>query len=169
MSCTINGGIALSSTLMAQIAAGPNIIDPYNVPIQPSQSAQYSTGTGPNQANKPAQLADTTTISTNVDVDLSAIVCADGSTGFAHVRELVIFNLDAVHPLTVGDDGSVSYPWTPWSPTTHPQVTVPPGGNFRITKPLGTNGYPVTGGASCKIRITPGAFAIPYQVLVLGD
>ena len=139
------------------------------IPVSAGASSSYSAGTGAGQVQKACEIANTTTISTPVDVDLTAVTCLDATTGFAHVRELVVVNLDLTNALTVGDDGVVTNPWSVWCLGTTPRVLVQPGTALRIAKPLGTNGYPVVGASSCKVRINPGAYAIAYQVVIIGD
>ena len=169
MSNAISGSVATSVSLSQQLDAGASRLQAVAQPVTTGQSAAYTPGTGPYAAQKIAVFIGTTTISTPVDVDLTAITCVDGTTGFAHVRELVILNLDLANPLTVGDDGVGLYPWTPWALGTTPRVLVQPLGSLRIAKPIGTTGYAVTGAGSCKVRINPGAYAVSYQLIVLGD
>lgn len=168
MSNAITGGAALSVTFTQQLDAGATRLNAYPVPVQPSQSASYTTGTAANQVQKLAQESGTTVASTPVDIDLSAIACVDGSTGLAHVRELIVFNDDATNVLTVGDDGVVTNAWDAWCSGTSPRVLVQPGGNLRITKPLGTNGFAVDS-THKVLRLDPGSAAIAYRVVVAGD
>src|ERR1017187_10291232 len=107
MSNAISGGVTLSVSFTQQLDAGAGRLNAYSVPVQPSQSAQYTPGTAANQANKLAQ-GNPSAAATPYDLDLSSVACVDGSTGLAHVRELAILNLDPVNILTVGDDGTVS-------------------------------------------------------------
>ena len=168
MSNSYGGTISLNIGFSETVNPG-NGLPSYLIPVGAGlQSVTYSTGTGPNQFQKLAEVAGTAT-GAPVDIDLTAITCVDGTTGFSHVRERILINLDAVNPLKTGDDGVVSNPWVPYySSGTHPVRTVEPGAHDRVSKPLGTNGYAV-GSTSKTVRIDPGANTINYILIVAGD
>lgn len=168
MSNAITGGVTLSLSFVQQLDAGAARLNAYPVPVQPAVLSSYTSGTGALQVNRLAQGSGTTTISTPVDLNLATLACVDGSTGFSHVREVLIFNDDATNPLTVGDDGVVTDAWVAYSAGTSARFTVQPGSFLRISKPLGTNGYTVDS-THKNLRIDPGSAAVAYRYVVAGD
>jgi hypothetical protein len=164
----ITGGVSLSTTFTQQLDAGNLRLNAYPVPVQPAQQASYGTGTGPLAVQKIAQGGGTTTGGAPTDLDLSTVVCVDGSTGFAHVREVLVFNDDGANPLAVGDDGVVTNAWAAWASGTAARQSVQAGACFRAAKPMGTLGF-VVDGTHKVLRLSSGASAVAYRYVIAGD
>lgn len=162
---TISGAIRLVSTIAMRFATGAGVISPYTIAATPDDTATYGAGTGPNQANRLATPSGTTTISTLVTIDLSTIVCVDQAVGFGHLRELIVYNDDTANVLRYDPTVTNSF----LGPlVTAAKIDVPPGSVLRFSRPLGTNGW-VVDGTHKVLTLDPGAFAVPYRVMLLGD
>jgi hypothetical protein len=165
MSSTVSGSIGLAVNLSAKVAAVTNLLTAYPIPVQPAAAGvSYSAGTAANQANKIYAFSGTATAAT-VDLDLTAAVCVDGSVGFSHVRELIIYNDSLTQTLTAGVGTN---PFTPFFTGTTPAEVIEPGSVFRKAKPLGTNGW-VVDSTHKVVRVDPGANTIAYRMIVVGD
>lgn len=165
MSASVTGSVSLSVNMNVAIPTGANVLNGYTVTVNPSPaSASYSPGTAANQANKIYQYKGSAVAAT-VDLDLTAAVCVDGTTGFSHVREKIVYNDDAVNNLTLGLGTN---PFTPYLGGTTPTVIIPPGSVFRIPNPLGTNGW-VVDSTHKIVRVDPGANTIAYRMIIIGD
>lgn len=167
MANAINGSVTTSASITQALDAGAGgRITAYNVPIQPSETESYTAGTGANMANKVAQAAGSAAAAV-VDIDLSTIVCVDGSTGFTHIREVLVFNDDTIdaHTLLMGLGTT---PFAPWLAGTTPTIEIRGGASERKSKPLGTLGWVVD--STHKIfRLDPGSNTVAYRVVFLGD
>lgn len=167
MSVNPSGGFNLSSNLAFAVQAGGNILNNYTVPIQPTHQTNYGPGTGPNQINKGAQQGGIASASP-ATADLTAIVCVDGTTGFAHVREFAVYNDATNDSFVLKLDFSVSNAWDPFIEGTAVKIDIPAGGVFRLPKPIGTNGWTVDS-THKAISLDPGANNVPYRLVVAGD
>src|SRR6185437_1077142 len=163
MSNAISGGITLSSSLVQQLDAGAARLNAFAVPVQPSLTQSYAAGTGANQANNIYQ-ASGSAAAAPVDTDLTTCVCVDGSTGFSHVREVILFNDDTNDAHTLLIDGSVSNAFAPYLQGTAPKLEVRGGAAERKSHPIGTNGWTVD--STHKVfAIDPGANTVAYRLI----
>ncbi|HXS24479.1 MAG TPA: hypothetical protein VN719_09630 [Gemmatimonadales bacterium] len=164
MTANVSGGFTLSSNLVFAIPAGANVLTAYNVPIQPNANYSYTPGTGANQMNKGYQ-ASGNAAAAPVSIDLTTVVCVDGSTGLAHVRELLIFNDDPTHTLN-WDMTIVNSLLGPFTVAT--KWTIPPLSHARIANPASAAGWTVD--STHKIvDLDPGANTIAYRLVAGGD
>lgn len=167
MSNAISGGITLSSSLAQSLDAGATRLNQFTAPVQPSQTISYGPGTGPGQANKIYQ-ASLSLAATPTSLDLTAVVCLDGSTGFSHVREVIVFNDDTNDAHTIVYDGSVSNAFAPFLAGTGPKITIQGGASERKSRPLGTNGWTVDS-THKVVALDPGANTVACRVVIVGD
>jgi hypothetical protein len=163
-----SGSINLNCQLSVQVPAAGNNLSAYTVPVSPSSQAAYAAGTAANQVNKVATVGGSAAASP-VSIDLTSVVCVDGSTGFAHVRELIIFNDDTNDPHVLKLDMTVSNAFTNGYDTiTAGKIDIAAGEAFRRSKPIGTNGW-VVDSTHKIVDIDPGANTVPYRVVIAGD
>ena len=161
----VSGPIVLQVQTKDTLPIAANRLTSFAVLYNPPDSAiTYAAGTGPGQANKFAQLNGSAAAAV-VDTDLTAVACSDGSTGFSHVREVIVWNDDLVNQLTVGLGTN---PFNPFLGGTSPWAIVEPGSHRRFFKPLGINGWTVDS-THKTLRIDPGANTISYRIYVHGD
>lgn len=163
MSSTLLGAVRIVSTMSVAVAPGTGL-NTYSVAVQPDTSTSYTTGTGANQAQRVAQVSGTATAAP-ADTNLATVVCVDGSVGFSHVREVIVFNDHASSDLLL--DGSVANGWVAYQSGTA-KITVPASSSIRLSKPKGTNGWTVDN-THKVVSLDPTAATIPYRVYVLGD
>lgn len=165
----ISGTTSIQVNLTDAIASGAGHLTAYSVPCRPVDSTQnYALpgGTGPNQAQRHYSTTNTLSASTPVSIDLTAVTTSDGTTGFAHVRGLFIYNDDPTNVITFGGG---SNPFVPFLGGTSPTVVIQPGTCQPFQKPLGTNGWAVSSGSKV-VQLDPGTNAIAgYRVVAFGD
>lgn len=163
MSATLSGSVSLSSAISISIAPGTGLAS-YTIPVNPSKQTSYTDGSGANGAHRAYQATLTLVSSTPQVLDLTAVVCADASVGFSHVREVLVFN-DGTADVTLDNASNV---FQPWLSGTTPGETVYAGGSMYRNKPLGTNGW-VVDSTHKLITVNPGSSAGTVRVVILGD
>lgn len=161
------GDVTLSCNLSVAIPAGGNVITAYTVPVQPSQKISYNAGTGANQVNKVAQ-AGGNAAAAAASIDLSSLACVDGTTGFAHWRELLVFNDDTTNNLTWDFTATNANIAMFGAGGATAKITIPPGSCQRFSIPKGATGATVDG-THKVISLDPGANTIAYRVVAAGD
>jgi len=164
---SIAGTVAMNVNFSVGLAATGNVLTAYSVPVSPQQTHSYTAGTGAAQINKVAGLGGSAAASP-ASIDLTAVVCADGTTGLSHVRELIVYNDSTTNVLTW--DFTVSNALTAMFSAggTSAKVSVNPGAHQRFNVPLGTNGY-VVDSTHKIISLDPGANTIAYRIVLAGD
>lgn len=166
MATGLNGIIKLSATIIQTLQAGLNRSAIEEIDLSPSKATSYSDGTAAGKVNRGYYAPLTFSASTPIVVNLSTIVCADGSVGMAYVRTVLGFNNATVdaQDITCGG-GTTPFPLDLGG--TGPTVTIRAGG-FKVLfhKPLGTTGLAV--GSNVNIRLDPGSAAFAGQLLILG-
>ena len=161
------GSIALNVNLAVAIPASGNVLTAYTIPVQPQQSQGYAAGTGAGQINKVAELGGSAAAAP-VSIDLTAVTCVDQTTGFSHVRELIVFNDDATHTLTWDFTVTNALVAMFAAGGATARITINPGTHQRFNVPLGTSGY-VVDGTHKIITLDPGANTIAYRAVLAGD
>ncbi len=172
---TTTGTIGLSVQAREGLAVSASRLVQYDVPIQATHNLTISDGTGagtyilPNAAVKATKTyqASGTLASTTIDIDLTAVTCADGSTGFSYVRWGIILcdGATTAYNLVVGLGTN---PFDIGLSGTTPTFTIKPGVPFIFGEPLSTNGMTVD--SSHKIlRLNSGSNSVPYRVLFWGN
>lgn len=168
---TPQGSLNLSSTLSVSIPATVASAT-YLIPVSPSGLFQaalqtaWSAGTGPNQINKMA-VFNGSAAAAPATVTLTTLPCVDGSTGFTHVRAIVIANLDPVHPLLWDFTVALSQVFGITTGGSSAKITIQPNSYALFLCPLGTNGYVVT--TNNLVTLDPASNTIAYAGIVLGD
>lgn len=164
---TPSGGFTLQSNIVFSVAAGATVPNPYTVPVQPAaHSTNWAAGTAANQIQKAASVNGTATAAP-VTIDLSAVVCVDGSTGLTHLREWAIYNDHATAILLLDLTVANSFAFGVEGTLTTVKLEIQPGGVFYGCKPLGTNGFVVS---TLKIiTLDPASATIPYRSVFNGD
>ncbi len=165
----ITATIGLNVNIVDTLAVSAGRLTSYVVPVQLSVSTSYADGTAANQANRVYQFSGSAA-GAPVSIDLSTVVCADGTTGFTKVRELIIFNdaTNAAYTLAFGNDGVGTNLFIPMLAGTTPQVAIEPSFPQRFGKPIGTTGWTVDS-THKNIRLDPGVNTVAYRVVVLGN
>lgn len=160
----LSGTSTLSVSWMDSLAVGATRVSPVVVPFRPTDhSITWGDGTAANSAQR--HFAKNTTLAaTTIDIDLTAILCSDGTTGMTHWREIVVYNDSLTDDLTLGL-GTTPITVRFMGGTT-PTIIIPPGGVFRQTKPLGTVGHVVAGAPI--LRLNSAAATIAYRLGILG-
>lgn len=166
MSSTISGGVSLSCSINVAVAPGTNLAG-YTIPVNPQGQASYSAGTGASQASKVYQ-ASLSLAAAVTSLDLTTVVCVDGTTGFSHVREVIIFNDSATDGQTITLDNVSNTITGYWLGGTTPTTSIQAGTNWRQSKPLGSAGW-VVNSTNKILALDPGAATIACRVVILGD
>jgi hypothetical protein len=171
MSATFAATISQGVSIQDPIAVGSTIGQGYTIPYQPADDVlNYLGSNGAGTAGYAFKFAfkSASAAAALSDSDLTSIPCDDGSTGFTHVRERIIYNDDATHTLNVncsvanGFDGR-------WATGTSIVLTIQPKSSQRMPPiPLAANGYLVAAGFKI-IEVDPGGNTIAYRLLVIGD
>jgi hypothetical protein len=162
----IAGSVKHNVGITDTLAAGTTRPSAVEYAFRIEKSVVYTNGsTAANQANRTYYFSGTAT-ATPTTINLSTIVCADGSVGMTHVRELWIYNDDTVDTETLTCFGGT----TPFAPhlagTTPTQVIWPGGLPGGFSKPLGVAGHAVS--TNVNVKIDPGAATVPFRVYILG-
>ena len=167
MASTPAGSVSMSCQLTVAIPAGGNVLSAYSVPVKPSQTSNYTAGTGAGQINKVAEVGGSAA-ATPASIDLSTIACVDGTTGFSHWREYIVFNDDTTNNLTLDFTVANANVAMFAAGGATAKITVPPGGCQRFTCPKGTNGY-VVDSTHKIVSLDPGANTIAWRAVFAGD
>ncbi len=130
-----------------------------------SDSQAYTNGTGANQAN--AFFSDTRSlaVSTPETIDLTAdLTDAFGTTlALTSIREIIIRN----NSTTSGEDITISgNVLGAFLGATTETITVPPGGEWSQKSPI--DGFTVTNTTQDQLTVTPGAYALTYDLIITG-
>ncbi len=153
--------INVTDTLPAGVnrpAVLPNQCNPANL------FTEWQPGSGPGQANKYFYWSSNIAASTPQIFDMTSVVCSDGTTGFAHVRESFCINADPTSVITFGG-GSNSLA-TQWLSGTH---TLQPGGIDHERNVINAAGY-VVNSSNRYIKLDPGSNAIAGATYIaIGD
>lgn len=167
MASTPSGSIQFAPNIQVAIpAAGP--VAGYNIPVQPPATVlSYAAGTAANQIQKVAAPSGSAA-ATPASIDLTTIVCVDGTTGFAHWREIVVYNDNTTNVLTWDFTATNANTAMFGAGGVTAKVTIEPGTFARFSKPLGSAGYTVDSTHKI-ISLDPGANTIAYRVIILGD
>lgn len=177
---TTSGSVSTGISLKETLAASASRLVAFDVPIEISNKYTFSDGTGTGTVSISSNVGTITVKGTKIyqasgsaaatptDIDLTAVVNVDGTTGFATVRAIFIFNdstTDA-HTLTTG---AGTNPFKTYLGGTSPTLAIDPGGVFMLLKPLGAAGHTVTNSSNDIIRLDPGANTVPYRIIVVGN
>ena len=164
---TPSGTVSMKVNLAVAIPAGGDVITAYTVPVQPTQTLTYAAGTAAGQINKVASVGGSAAAAP-ASIDMTTASCVDNTTGFAHVREVIVFNDSTTNNLTW--DFTVANGWVaPFSAGgATAKLTIPPGSNQRFPIPNGTNGW-VVDATHKVISLDPGANTVAYRVVLAGD
>lgn len=166
MAGTISGTTTFGSGVTVNVPPGTNLAN-YSVSVNPSSTITWATGTGASQANKVAQVSGSAAAAA-ASVDLSALACVDGQTGFSHWREVIVYNDDATHTLLWDFTATNANVAMHGAGGTTDKLTIEPGEWVRFGKRNGTNGYTVDS-THKVISLDPGANTVAYRVYVIGD
>lgn len=160
---TVTNGFELTQ-ILASSSTRPESVA---MPVRVTAPVGYSAGTGSKQIDKIAYQALSFTGAVQT-IDLSTIVCTDGSAGFSKVRFVRIYNdaTNAAHTLVVGN--AASNPLAPWFSATTVTETVEPNGCFTKDKPLGTTGWTVDS-TNKNLKLDPGANTFTGRLFVGGN
>jgi hypothetical protein len=146
------------------IPAGTTIKSAIPVSTTHSTLVSYSNGTSALQASKSAYLS--ATYSAGTDVDISAVVCVDGTTGLTHVRTLVLVNNSTTVSITVG--GSASNAFEYFVGATGDKVQLAPGARLLLECPNDATGWLVdVTHKNLKIAAVTGTAVV--EIFALGD
>lgn len=186
MAAVPSGSVTLTSSLNTTIPTGTNVVTPYSVPVSLSSTVSYVvSGSSPPTSVAISKIAQVTGSSGGtVTIDLSAVVCSDGTTGFSSVRELQIFN-DGPNSPTPGvtEADIIKYDGTaagnPFLGTvtsgpfflegTTPKIGIMPGTCFRVNKPYGAGGWTVTTNKNIVLDCTANSASVKnYRVIIAG-
>lgn len=165
---TPTGTVSINSTFNTVMPVGLNNLASYQVPTNVSVSSFYANGAGAGAIQKVAVQGATLT-STSVTIDLTAIPCTDGSTGFANIRELTIFN-DATATGTI-----LKYDLTGTTPfaaflegtLTTVKVDIAAGGRFSVSNYNDTAGWAC--GTNKNLKLDSGSSTIAYRLIIAGN
>lgn len=161
----IAGSVKFSVNVTDTLAAGTTRPSAVAVPMQFDKSLNYADGTTANKSTREYYYSGTATATPTV-IDLSTIVCSDGSVGMTHVRECWVYNDDTVDTHTLSCFGGTT-PFAPHLAGTTPTQVIHPGGlPGGFSKPLGTAGHAVS--TNVNLKVDPGANTVAFRVWILG-
>ena len=178
---TTSGTATVGMKMSDALAASATRLQGFTVPIEPvnvltvSNGASGTAGTyavssnvgaGPVLANK-IYMSSGSAAASPVDIDLATVTNVDGTTGFASVRRIEIYNDATTAAFTLTTGGGTN-PFKPYLSGTSPTFAIDPGMPFIAGRILSTAGYTVD--ASNKVvRLDPGANTVPYRIVVIGN
>ncbi len=164
-----SGTITLAADFIDALPVSAARLTAFNLPVRYVQALAVTNGAGPGLASKCYQ-STTTLNAAAASIDLTAVTCTDGTTGFAHVRGLFVFNTDttASHSVKIGDDGVGTNIFLGGFLGTAPQRTVQASGFYADVIPIATNGYTVDSSHK-NLRFDPGANLVVINIIVVGD
>lgn len=165
MASTISGSVTQQVQVSDSISPGTGLSN-YTIPITPSQTTNYTNGSGASQVSKAYQATFALAVSTPQTVDLSAVVCTDGTTGFATVREVQVFNDATATAKDLTLDAPTNY-FAYWLASAVVE-TVPSGSSVRHACPNNTAGWTVDG-THKLITLNPGTNTFQARIVVLGS
>lgn len=166
MSSSVTGSVTQQVQISDSISPGTGLSN-YTIPVTPSQTTSYQTsGSGANQVSKSYQGSFTLAVSTPQTIDLTSVVCTDGTTGFATVREVHIFNDATATAKDLSLDAPSNY-FAYWLASAVVE-TVPSGSSVRHACPNNTAGWTVDG-THKLITLDPGANTFAVRIVVLGS
>jgi hypothetical protein len=168
---TLSASVTLRISSVDSVPTGAAVGTPYTVPYQPADAtANYLTSNGAGTAGYATKHAFKTgsAAAATVGIDLTALTCSDGTTGFSHLREYVVFNDHATAALKINMTIASSF-CTNYVSGTSVTESIPAGSCYRMPSPLlANNGYTVDS-THRFIEIDPGASTITYRFFAIGD
>lgn len=140
-----------------------------SLPLDKVYKNVLTNGTGNNQANQVFTDQRTLTASSTEDIDLSGSLSdAFGNTiTFTAVKAILISSLSTnTNNVLVG--GASSNQFINWVADSSDIITIPPGGMFMLTAPLGGFGVTAGTGDLLKIANSGGGSSVVYDVVLIG-
>lgn len=162
----ITGSVKLGSSIVDSLAAGATRPVQVQFPLTLDSTSTYADGAASRMCNK-AYYFSGSAVATPTIINLSTVVCTDGTTGFVYIREILVANDDTVdtHVLTYG---AGTTPFTPELGGTTPTFIIQPGTAVRlVSKPLGALGHAVS--TNINLKFDPGAVTVPFRVWIFGS
>lgn len=162
----ITGSIKVVSSIVDTLAAGATRPASVAVPLTLDSSNAFTDGVTANKCNK-AYYFSGSAVATPTIINLSTIVCTDGTTGFVYIRAIIVANDDTVDTHTL-IYGAGTTPFTPELAGTTVTETIQPGAaKIVVYKPLGATGHAVS--TNINVKLDPGAVTVPFRIWIFGS
>lgn len=128
-----------------------------------------SNGTGAGKIQQRMAVKKTTVASTPDSYVLSSYVDPNfGTLALTAVRVIIIVNRSTTAGQDLIFEPDATQPWlAPFASVADGKYPIKAGGVLLLVDP--NNGFPVTAGSADRFKIDPGANAIPYSMLFLGE
>jgi hypothetical protein len=161
----ISGSIILKSTIVETLADDATRTETEAVSFGTTKTTTYTDGTTAGKCNR-VYYREFTATATPYVLNLSTIVCNDGSVGMPYVRDGLVIHAGTVDGQNLTYGGGTT-PFVPELGGTSPTETIQAGTAKRLfSKPLGATGHAV--GANVNFRLDPGSATISGTILILG-
>lgn len=161
----VTGSIRVASSIVDTLAAGATRPAQVSVPVGLDHSISFTDGVTANKFNKCYYFSGSA-VATPTVINLSTIVCTDGTVGMTHVRAIIAANDNTVDGETLIYGGGTT-PFNPEAGGTTPTITIAPGSpKVLVYKPLGTTGHAVS--TNINLKFDPSAATVAFRVWVYG-
>jgi hypothetical protein len=161
----ISGEISLSCNVKATLPETASRPSSSVVTFPILEKVSYSLGDASDQISKAFYYSDSLVGAAFV-LNLSTMVCIDGTVGMTHVRELIIINKgDSETEFLTLFGGANAF--KPHLIGTDPTERLEAGSTFRLSKPKWPLGFVV--GSNVNMSIDPGLLTIPVKIYVFGS
>lgn len=138
----------------------PVVLD---VPLPFNVTLKYNDGNAAKQAKK-TFYHKTQAVGAIYSLNLSTMICTDGSAGMTHIRELFVFHdgTDEAYYIDLFDGVNAFRPHM-----TGTSERCEAGDFVRVCKSGGALGYPV--GSNNILYLNPGVNTVPFRICILGS
>jgi hypothetical protein len=162
----VTGSVKLQSSISESLAAGATRAAQVTVPLSLESTTTYTDGSAANMVNDTYYFSGSAA-GTPTTINLSTIVCTDGTVGLTYIREIIIAN-DATNSAYTLIYGGGTTPFTPELAGTTPTEIIQPGTAKRVvSKPLGTTGHVVS--TAVNVKLDPGANTVAFRIWIFGS
>jgi hypothetical protein len=161
----VTGAIKVVSSIVDTLAAGATRPASVSVSLALDHSNTFTDGVTANKFNKCYYFSGSAAATPTV-INLSTIVCTDGTVGMTHVRAIIAANDNTTDGQTLIFGGGTT-PFQPDLAGTTPTETIHPGSaKILVYKPLGTTGHAVS--TNVNLKFDPTAATVAFRVWVFG-
>jgi hypothetical protein len=161
----VTGAIKVVSSIVDTLAAGATRPAQVSVSLGLDHSITFSDGTSANKFTKCYYFSGSAAATPTI-INLSTIVCTDGTVGMAYVRAIIGANDNTTDGQTLIYGGGTT-PFNPDSGGTTPTTTIQAGAaKLLVYKPLGTTGHAVS--TNINLKFDPTAATVAFRVWVFG-
>lgn len=177
MAATVTGSYTATFTANTLMPVSATNLNAYSVPVSYTYTQTYASGSTASSILKTATITDAGTGATSWDLFVTtsgatSVLCADGTYGFTHIREVMIVNRAATTAFLLLMDSSAANTWLDGTiittSGTTAKISIPAGSCFHMSCPINTAGW-VVDNTHKVLKLDPGGNTVPYTVILAGD